>query len=48
MVEATLNEQQAERLDSFEILLLNEPALTRCYRGARGPDLVLIEILKAQ
>jgi Lrp/AsnC family transcriptional regulator, leucine-responsive regulatory protein len=45
IVEVTLNEQHAERLDSFESLLLKESAITQCYRVSPGPDFVLILIV---
>lgn len=45
IVEVTLNEQHAERLDAFEALLVKEAAVSQCYRVSPGPDFVLILIV---
>jgi Lrp/AsnC family transcriptional regulator, leucine-responsive regulatory protein len=45
IVEVTLNEQHAERLDAFEALLVKESTISQCYRVSPGPDFVLIIIV---
>lgn len=42
IVEVTLDNQAAERLDAFEQQMLAEPAVLQCYRVSPGPDFVLI------
>lgn len=42
IVEVTLDQQAAERLDAFEDRAVGEPAVQQCYRTSSGPDFVLI------
>jgi len=42
IVEVTLDNQAAERLEEFEALVANEPMLLQCYRVSPGPDFVLV------
>jgi Lrp/AsnC family transcriptional regulator, leucine-responsive regulatory protein len=42
IVEITLDHQAAERMDEFEALVANEPAVLQCYRVSPGPDFVLM------
>lgn len=42
IVEVTLDQQAAERLDAFEARAVAEPAVQQCYRTGSGPDFVLI------
>lgn len=42
IVEVTLDNQAAERLQEFEVLAAAEPALLQCYRVSPGPDFVLV------
>jgi Lrp/AsnC family transcriptional regulator, leucine-responsive regulatory protein len=42
VVEISLDAQNAERLDGFEALIADEPAVTQCYRVSPGPDFILI------
>ena len=42
IVEITLDHQAAERMDEFEDLVANEPAVLQCYRVSPGPDFVLV------
>jgi len=44
IVEITLDIQTAERLESFENRVRNEPALVQCYRVSGGPDFVLVAL----
>lgn len=42
IVEITLDNQAAERMDDFESLVGNEAAVLQCYRVSPGPDFVLV------
>lgn len=42
IVEITLDHQGAEKMQEFEALVANEPAVLQCYRVSPGPDFVLI------
>lgn len=42
LVEVTLDVQAAERLDQFEALMQEEPAVLQCYRVSPGPDFLLV------
>lgn len=42
VVEITLDQQAAERLDAFEARALSEVAVQQCYRVSPGPDFVLV------
>lgn len=42
VVEITLDHQGAERVQAFEELVAQEPAVLQCYRVSPGPDFVLI------
>jgi len=42
IVEITLDHQAAERMEEFEGLVANEPAVLQCYRVSPGPDFVLV------
>lgn len=42
IIEITLDVQAAERLDDFERIMLDEPAVLQCYRVSPGPDFVVI------
>jgi Lrp/AsnC family leucine-responsive transcriptional regulator len=42
LVEVTLDVQAAERLDQFEALMQQEPAVLQCYRVSPGPDFLLV------
>jgi DNA-binding Lrp family transcriptional regulator len=42
VVEVSLDEQSAERLDAFEALCVADASVQQCYRTSSGPDFVLI------
>jgi Lrp/AsnC family transcriptional regulator, leucine-responsive regulatory protein len=42
IVEITLDNQAAERMDVFEALVAGEVAVLQCYRVSPGPDFVLV------
>lgn len=42
IVEITLDNQAAERMEEFETLVADEKAVSQCYRVSPGPDFVLI------
>ena len=42
IVEITLDNQAAERMDEFEALVAAEDAVAQCYRVSPGPDFVLM------
>ncbi|WKB50648.1 Lrp/AsnC family transcriptional regulator [Eleftheria terrae] len=42
VVEITLDQQAAEKLQAFEARAVAEPAVQQCYRTSSGPDFVLI------
>jgi Lrp/AsnC family transcriptional regulator, leucine-responsive regulatory protein len=42
IVEVTLDEQAAEKLDAFERRAVAEPSVQQCYRVSPGPDFVLV------
>lgn len=42
IVEITLDNQAAERMEEFEALVENERAVLQCYRVSPGPDFVLV------
>ncbi len=42
VVEISLDAQNAERLDGFEVLVAHERAVTQCYRVSPGPDFILM------
>lgn len=42
LVEISLDIQAAERMDAFEQLVADEPAVLQCYRTAPGPDFILV------
>lgn len=42
IVEITLDNQAAERMEEFEKLVAEEPEVLQCYRVSPGPDFVLI------
>lgn len=42
IVEITLDNQAAERMDEFEALVAAEDAVAQCYRVSPGPDFVLL------
>jgi Lrp/AsnC family transcriptional regulator, leucine-responsive regulatory protein len=42
IVEISLDVQAAERMDAFEQLVADQPAVLQCYRTAPGPDFVLV------
>lgn len=42
IVEITLDHQAAERMNEFEALVADEPAVLQCYRVSPGPDFVLV------
>ncbi|CAN5505347.1 Lrp/AsnC family transcriptional regulator [soil metagenome] len=42
IVEITLDNQSAERLQDFETLIAVEPNVLQCYRVSPGPDFVLV------
>jgi Lrp/AsnC family leucine-responsive transcriptional regulator len=41
-VEITLDVQAAEKMDAFEKVVADEPAVLQCYRVSPGPDFVLV------
>lgn len=42
IIEVTLDNQSAEKLQAFEEIVLREVAIMQCYRVSTGPDFVLI------
>jgi Lrp/AsnC family transcriptional regulator, leucine-responsive regulatory protein len=42
IVEITLDNQAAERMVDFEVLVAHEAAVLQCYRVSPGPDFVLV------
>lgn len=42
IVEVTLDVQAAENLEAFERSLVDEPAVSQCYRVSTGPDFVVV------
>ncbi|PPE68571.1 Lrp/AsnC family transcriptional regulator [Caldimonas thermodepolymerans] len=42
IIEVTLDQQSAEKLDAFEARAVAEPAVQQCYRTSGGPDFVLV------
>lgn len=42
IIEITLDVQAAEKLDAFERVMVDEPAVLQCYRVSPGPDFVVI------
>lgn len=42
IVEVSLDQQAAERLDAFEARAVAEAAVQQCYRTSSGPDFVLV------
>jgi Lrp/AsnC family transcriptional regulator, leucine-responsive regulatory protein len=42
IIEVSLDQQSAQRLDAFEALCVADAAVQQCYRTSSGPDFVLI------
>jgi len=42
IVEITLDVQAADKMDEFERIVADEPAVLQCYRVSPGPDFVLV------
>lgn len=42
IVEVTLDQQSAQRLDAFEARVAPDPAVQQCWRTSGGPDFVLV------
>lgn len=42
IVEITLDVQAADRMEEFERVVADEPAVLQCYRVSPGPDFVLV------
>jgi DNA-binding Lrp family transcriptional regulator len=46
IVEITLDRQDAQSLEQFEVRVANDPAVQQCYRVSPGPDFVVIVHVK--
>ena len=46
VIEVTLDQQSAERLDAFEARAVADEAVQQCYRVAGGPDFVLVVVAR--